>query len=425
MKILNINKFHFRNGGADSYYLDLGAALRKKGHTVIDFAMHDKRNEPSDHSKYFVSHIDLQNLQGMKAKAKAAARMIYSREATHQLEQLIKDTRPDIAHIHNIYHQISPSIFRILKKYHIPTVMTVHDFKLICPTYNLFAAGSICEKCKKHRYYQAALTKCNQNSRTASAMSAIEISLHKATQVYERGVDRFIASTQFVKDKLVEFGQNAEQITVIPMGVAAAKITAASSATKLPIKSSEPFVLFVGRLHPTKGVDILLRALQAYQQTTGTEIATYIIGSGEQEVMLKELATTLSLKKVHFLGQQNRATVYAHMHASSAVIVPSTYYETFGLTAAEAMAAGKPVIASNHGSLAELIQHDKTGLLFPAGNFQALAQSITTILKNPSQAATLGAAAQAQIRKKYDIDIHMTKLVELYTEYVQQLTKPE
>ena len=165
MKILNINKFHFRNGGADSYYLDLGSALRKKGHTVIDFAMHDKRNEPSAYTKYFVSHIDLQNLRGLKAKAKGAARMIHSREAARQLEQLIKDMHPDIAHIHNIYHQISPSIFSILKKYHIPTVMTVHDFKLICPTYNLFAAGSICEKCKKHRYYQAALTKCNQNSR--------------------------------------------------------------------------------------------------------------------------------------------------------------------------------------------------------------------------------------------------------------------
>jgi len=129
MKILEINKFHFVKSGADRHFLDLIKLLRSKGHEVAVFAMDHPKNEFSPWSKYFVSYVGYGEKDSLYHKAKGVFRMFYSLEARNKVNKLLDDFKPEIVHIHNIYHQISPSILSAIKKRGIPVVMTVHDYK--------------------------------------------------------------------------------------------------------------------------------------------------------------------------------------------------------------------------------------------------------------------------------------------------------
>ena len=179
MRILQINKFFYRRGGADIHFLDLGRLLESHGHEVIHFSAVDSRNEPSPYSKYFIPSIDLRARHGLLGGLKVAGHILYSTIAARKFEQLIKDTKPDIAHLHNIYRHLSPSILPVLKKYKIPVVMTLHDYKMICPNYKLYTQGAVCERCRKHKYYQAIFHRCIFDKTMPSAMAALEMSVHK------------------------------------------------------------------------------------------------------------------------------------------------------------------------------------------------------------------------------------------------------
>ena len=153
MKILNINKFFYLRGGAERYYFALSKLLEDNGHKIIPFSMKEEKNFPSSYSKYFVDNLELGNA-GLNIINKSI-RPIWYKEAQKKLEALIKLEKPDIAHLHLIYHHLSPSILPILKKYNIPVVMTVHDYKLICPNYKLYTKNAVCKRCKGHKYYNA------------------------------------------------------------------------------------------------------------------------------------------------------------------------------------------------------------------------------------------------------------------------------
>ena len=122
MRILQVNKFNYLRGGAEKYFLDMTEKLRSDGHEVAVFSMHHPKNLPSTYEKYFVSRISF-NEAKLRDKILAPGRIIYSLEARRKFKKLVKDFKPEIIHLHNIYHQISPSILSIAKKFNIPVVM--------------------------------------------------------------------------------------------------------------------------------------------------------------------------------------------------------------------------------------------------------------------------------------------------------------
>lgn len=364
MKILQINKFFFENGGSERYFFDVSDALAERGHQVIHFSMQDDRNKPSRYSDYFVDHIDFQSSKTISK----AAHYLYSTEAARKLERLVHDTAPDVAHLHNIAHQLTPSIITTLKKAHIPVVQTVHDYQLICPNYKLFTQDAPCERCNAHRYWNAVRYSCVQENKASSALAALELGLHNVLlQTYKRGVARFIAPSRFLHEKLLAWGWNERQMMYLPHFV---DITPVQGARK------KKQFLFVGRLTKEKGADVLFAA--AAQMPDATFL---FVGAGEMQSALEQQSA--GLQNCTLLGAKDRQTVYRLMQESLAVIVPSIWYENAPLVIYEALALGTPVIASRLGGNSELIQEGENGYLFSPGDATDLLANVRKILHNP------------------------------------------
>ena len=196
MKILMVNKFYYIKGGSETYYFSLKNLLEKNGHEVIDFSMEDEKNFESKYSKFFVNNVDYNKEQSIFSKMKEAKKIIYSTEAKKKLELLIKETKPDIAHLHIFQHQLSLSILDVLKKYNIPIVYTAHDLKMICPNYKMLTHGEICERCKDGKYYNCLKYKCLKDSMAKSGVAMMEAYINKCRKAYDK-IDYIISPSKF------------------------------------------------------------------------------------------------------------------------------------------------------------------------------------------------------------------------------------
>jgi len=367
VKILLVNKFYYPRGGAERYFFLLKEMLEKSGHTVIVFSMQDDRNLPSPYSRFFVSHVDFDRVRFDWQGVRTAGRMVYSFEARRKLEQLIKEEKPDIAHLFNIYHQISPSILPVLKRHRIPVVQTLFDMKLLSPNYLLYAHGGICEHGKGFRYYECAFHRCIKGSFVASALAAIEMYFHKLAGFYEKNVETFIVPSHFLLEKLREWRVRIRDVRVIPNFIDVPK------ETPLSVGSD---ILFFGRLSEEKGVEDLVVAAQ------GLPYPVTIVGSGPQEAFLKKRASALGATNITFLGFVSDDVLDQHIRESRLVVVPSRCYENMPLSILEAFARKKPVIAPSLGSMPELVQPGKTGLLYTPGSPDDLREKILTLAEN-------------------------------------------
>lgn len=404
MKILLVNKYHFIKGGAEKHFFMLKELLESHGHTVIVFAMKHPNNQPSPYEKYFVSNADLEKVTWSWRGLGVALRMIYSWEARRKMEQLIKDERPDIAHIHNIYHQISPSILLALKKHHIPVVQTLHDYKLISPNYSLYHDGQICEITKGGRYCRAVGHKCVKGSRAASLVCAIEMYVHKLFGWYENNVDVFIAPSRFLMGKVKEWRTRVKKITMLPYFL--------NTATRPAADQPGDYFLFFGRLSEEKGIPVLLRA------TTGLDFPLHIIGTGPDEPRLRQITQDLNLSQVKFLGYQTSQHLIDAIRGARAIIVPSLWYENCPLVIQEAFQQGRPVIATDLGGMKEFVTDEVTGRLFKLGSDAQLHNILEEFVANPVLAQTYGTAAY-EYAKKFDADAFYQRLMELYESLVR------
>ncbi len=401
MKILLANKFYYLKGGAERHLFDLKELLEENGHKTIPFAMQDNKNVNSSYSKYLVSPVNLEKSSFSLEGIKAAGRIIYSFEARSKMEDLIKTEKPDIAHIHNIYHQISPSILTPLKKAGIPIVMTVHDFKLMCPNYIFYTQNRVCERCKKYKYYNCVIHKCVKDSYAASKINMLEMYYHRFLKIYKNNIDLYITPSQFVKDKLIEFGFNRNKIEVLPHFIKQEQIIEQNNY-------SENYILYFGRLSKEKGPVVLLKAMQKVKN-----IKLKLAGTGPQEKELKDYVQKNNMDNVEFLGYLKGEKLKEAILNSLFVIMPSVFYETFGLTVLESYTYGKSVIASNIGALPELVQEGKTGLLFESGNSDNLAQKINKMLQSREKIENMGSMGK-EFSKKFNRDDYYEKIKEIY-----------
>ncbi|MEK7681074.1 MAG: glycosyltransferase [Patescibacteria group bacterium] len=356
MKILQVNKFFYRRGGADHHFLDLCDLLSRKGNEVIPFSMRDPKNEASPFSKYFVSEFKLDSFN-VRSLLKIG-RMLYSFEAKRKISRLIKDAKPEIAHLHLIYHHLSPSILGPLRKAGIPIVMTIHDWKPICPNYLLYTEGAPCVRCKNKKYIQSFTHSCAKGSKIKSGLIALESYFHHWKKYYEDYVDLYIAPSEFVKEMFVSFGWNKNKIQVLPHFLSPI-IKASENAAPSPQTTR---FAYVGRLSAEKGVDKLVE----YWRSKNIQYQLDIFGSGDLYEGLKNL--TADNPKIKLLGQIKREEMAEKLKNYSALIVPSEFYETFGLVAIEAWAGGVPVLAHNRGAVVELINASGAGLTFEWGD---------------------------------------------------------
>ena len=202
MKILQANKFFFINGGSETVMFQERDFLLKSGHQVIDFSMQDERNLSSDNQIYFVNNRSYKNVKSSQlAKFTGALSFIHSSEAVLNISHLIEETRPDIVHCHNIYHQLTPSIIGAAKKLGVPVVLTLHDSKPVCPSYYRVRSGKPCSDCLDGDFFNVVRHRCADGSIGKSALLYAEAIVQRLMGNYEK-VDTFIAPSQFMQQSV-------------------------------------------------------------------------------------------------------------------------------------------------------------------------------------------------------------------------------
>lgn len=404
MRILSINKFYYIHGGSERYLFDLNAILENQGHQIIPFAMDHSRNEKSNYSRYFTSELDFSS-ENMMDKAQAGLNIIYSREAQNKLDALIKEVQPQIAHLHNIAHQLSPSILFALRQNKVPIIQTLHDLKLICPTYTMYTQGQVCERCITGQYINVLRYRCNKNSLGASAINMIEMYLHKTILHSYDKVDAFIAPSSFLRNKMIESGISPNRIHHIPNFVKVNEYT--------PDYENDGYLLFFGQLIDVKGLDVLLRAFEKLP-----EVRLIIAGRGAERVRFETFVQEHNLKNVSFVGFQSGDNLRKLIQKSLAVIVPSVWYENQPYSIMEAFAYGKPVIASNLGGMTELVSDNTTGYLFEAGNHHDLVEKVQMAVSHPNQILDMGHTAREKVEHKFNADLHLQRITKLYKSFL-------
>lgn len=408
MRILMCNSFYYLRGGAERCFFDLTALLEQHGHEVIPFSMVHEQNYPSPYARYFVSGVDFPKLlqgSGIGGKVQAVERVIYARETRDKLRQLLADVKPDLAHIHGIAHEMSPSFLPALKAAGVPVVQTLHDYKLLCPNTSFVSQGQVCEACKGHRYYNVVRKRCKRGSLAASLLAGLEMYVHKGLQIYEKNVDTFISPSRFLQQKMYEYGiQN--RIVHIPNFV--------NADTVQPRTEKEPYIVYAGRLVDVKGVRTLLQAM-----TTARGVRLYLAGSGELEGELRQFAQANNLTQVVFLGYLDKAALTDLVQRALCTVTPSEWFENNPMTVLESFACGTPVIGANIGGIPELVIHNQTGLLFQPGDASQLAQQIQALVADPARAVELGRNARTQVLTVNNPTTHYEQTIQVYRALLQ------
>jgi len=404
MRILFCNKCNYPFSGTEVYLFEAMELLRSRGHEVALFSMADPRGQPTPYDRHFIPHIDFKEPGGWFHKARLAVHAIYSREARRRIRAMIADFQPDVAHVRNIYHHLSPSILWELKKQNVPVVYHLNDFKVLCASYNLVLRGEACEACKGGEFWHALKEKCYPGWGARMTLVA-EAYVHKWLGTYRKCVDCFLAPSQFVRDKFVEHGWDPAKFEVLPHFQPVELVTV-RHAENAPL-------LYFGRLSAEKGVDDLLHAMQHLPN-----LRLIVAGDGPERGKLQQLAADLGLVNVEFAGHLRGAELERAIANSRFTVLPSHAYETLGKTILESYAEGRAVVATDLGSRRELVHAGKTGLLYETGDVEQLVSAIQFLSSQPELADKMGRTGREQVRRSYTPEAHYEALVGLYERLV-------
>jgi glycosyltransferase involved in cell wall biosynthesis len=402
MRILYCNKYNYPFSGTEVYLFELMELMRTQGHEVALFSMADERGEATPYDHNFVPHIEFNQNAGLREKVRLAAHAVYSREARLRMLAMIEEFHPDVAHVRNIYHHLSPSILWELKARGVPVLYHINDFKLLCPAYNLVRQGEACEDCRGGAFWRMLGSDCypGVGARTALMMEAY---VQRGLGTYEKCVDLFLAPSQFVRDKFDEHKWDTGKFRVLP------HFQVAAATVGPPAEKNAP-LLYFGRLSAEKGVSDLLRAMRRLP-----ELRLVVAGDGPQGGELRELAASLGLTNVDFVGHVRGGELDALIARSRFTVLPSHAYETLGKSILESYARARAVVATDLGSRRELVRENETGLLYPVGDVERLTAAIMS-LSEPEPAKRMGLAGWQLVKKRYTPESHYRALFGLYEE---------
>ncbi len=372
MRILLLHKFHHRLGGAERIYFETAKLLQEAGHQVAFFSMRHPKNLPTPYEKYFVRQADYADqARSLREKIRMTFDILWNREATKKLDALITEFQPDVAHAFNVFHQLSPAVFHVLKRRQVPTVLTICDFKIISPNYFLYHFGQrkIWESTSG---WQAIWDRAIKNSYVKSLVCAGELWLHRFLKSYDL-VDVFLAPSAFMIEKYHALGFTRE-ITLVHHPVEEEPPLSQSALETVPLSEDEEYYLYFGRLSPEKGVEV---ALAAFAKLPNQKLL--IVGYGPAETELRAQADKLGLiasGRVKFLGALYGPDLTTLIKEARAVVFAPLWYENQPFALMDALALGTPVIASRIGGIPDVISHGKNGFLFESGNAEDLAKTV-------------------------------------------------
>ena len=389
-------------GGAETMLVLTADLLRAAGHEVVPFAVAEERTLPTP----VRSSLPVAAGAGSRSRFGEAWAGTWSPRAHRALLRVVDEVRPDVAHVHHVFERLTVSVLDALQRRGVPTVMTLHDYKLVCPNYRLFTDGAPCTRCLSGGYWQVVRHRCLEGSRWRSVAAAADAYASRGRGVYAR-VDRFLAPSAFLRDRVVDGGLPADRVEVLPNPVVAAP-------APRPARAGPPVVLYASRLVVEKGVHTLLDA--AARLPAGVRVR--LAGSGRLEPAVRARVATEGLP-VDVLGAVPPSRVAAELRAAAVAVLPALWWENCPMAVLEAAACGVPVVASAVGGVPELVDDGRTGLLVPPGDAAALAGALTRLLSDPVEADRMGRAGWARVRARHDPAAHVAALVEVYRRVVR------
>jgi glycosyltransferase involved in cell wall biosynthesis len=382
VRILLVHNRYQQPGGEDGVVKSEAAMLRSHLHQVA------------------LCEADNDGIERPLDRIATAFRCLWSPAAQRSFYRHLRDFGPDVVHVHNFFPLISPAVHHAAHNRGIPVVQTLHNYRLLCPASTLLRNGSVCESCT-HQWYPVSAVRhaCYRKSRAATAAVANMLALHRAMGTWTNKVTRFIALTEFARRKFVSSGMPEDRISVKPNFLA---------DDPGPGRGDGDYVLFVGRLSDEKGISCLLQAWKALR----SKLRLIIVGDGPLAATVKDYASTD--RTVQWLGFLNRSEILELMGRAFALVFPSVWFEAFPLVLAEALAKGLPVIASDLGSMAEIIKHRKTGLLFAPGSPLDLASALHWAFDHRPEIQAMRENARLEFESKYTADINYRLLMSIY-----------
>ncbi len=399
-KLLSLNSYHYRRGGSDAVYFDHAALVGEVGWENGFFSMHHPQNISSPWSRHFVDELEFGHAYRLPQKLVMASKVIYSFEARRKLKGLLSEFRPDVAHVHCIYHHLSPSVLPLLREEGIPVVLTAHDLKIACPAYKMLNRGGVCERCKTGSVLNVVKHRCVRDSLAASAIVAAESALHGWLQTYRKHLSKVVAPSRFFLEKLVEWGWSREQLVYIPNYVDSSKFE--------PKFDPGEYFLYFGRMAPEKGVHTLLRA------AAKAGVALKLAGTGPEMDALKTLAADIGVN-AEFLGFRSGSDLHELIRHARAVVLPSEWYENAPMSVLESFAFGKPVIGAQIGGIPEMIEHGENGWTFPSGDVIALADVLSGVaMQSSAELVRLGKNARNGVEARFNRESYLRDMLSLY-----------
>jgi glycosyltransferase involved in cell wall biosynthesis len=398
MKVLVANNYYYLRGGCERVMFNDMQALTDRGIEVIPFSAIDPNNVPSEHSGDFAQGVNIRATNPFR-QLEAAGEAIHCRRTAKAFGAVLDKQQPDVVHCHNIYGRLTTSILPELKRRNIPAVLTVHDYKVVCPSYLMLRDGKPCTACLDGGYYRCATYRCHKNNAAASMVYAAEAYYARASDSYG-AISAFLCPSQFIADLLVRSGIDSKRVIFHANSV--------DPELYKPHYDGE-YVLSVGRLSHEKGLPTLVKAMM------GTGIPLRVAGSGPMEQELRALVATDKESKIVFEGHCDGERLASLYRNAAFVVVPSEWYENAPMSILESYGYGKAVVASRIGGIPELVTDGVSGQLFQWGDQEQLQTAVCDLWKDKQAQRRMGRQARRLVETTYSQDHRTNSLLDIYS----------
>jgi len=416
MKVLLVNYRYFVSGGPERYLFNLSSLLAAHGHETVPFSVRYDRNEPTEYSKYFVAPLSDESevyfkdqRRDARSIRKTMERAFYSPEVYRSLASLIEAEKPDAAVVLHYLRKLSPAVIKCLHEHAIPFAVRLSDFGMVCPNAHLLRDDAPCELCVTGSLLNSVRYRCVQGSLAASAVNYAATQYHRRAGYFDL-IPKFLVPSTFTREKMLEAGWPETRLVHLP--------TFVEVGTDASTHATPATVVYVGRLEHTKGVHVLLEAvLKLSARDNAPSFTLRVVGDGDREyaTSLKDFVARNDLQDVTFDGALSAADVRSALRAATCSVAPSLWYENMPNSVLESLAEATPVIASDHGSLRELIEDGITGRLVRPGDPVELADALFGMLTDAGAIAKMGRAGLEFVAKHHSPDRHYEILMDVLT----------
>lgn len=384
MKVIQVFNYRRDRGGEEFIFENTVEILRREGTSV----------------QVWTRSLDELG-RGFPGKVRAAVSGIYSLSSARRMRRLIQKTGADLVHAHNIYPQLSPSIFAACRSLGVPVIWHRHDHRPVCPTGKCFLKGRTCKLCFGGKEYHCILKNCRGNFAESAAYAA-RTYIARKLQLFSKNVTLFVVPSDYLKSCLENAGYGRGKTAVVHHPV------------RIPPADETPhagtYAGYVGRVSPEKGVDTLISAA-----ALSPDIPVRVAGdtSGWTEVLTK------APESVSFLGSVQRAELNRFYRRARFVVVPSICFDVFPTVVLEALSHGIPVIGSRIGGIPEIVRDGVTGLLFDPGNVEDLAQKMRLLWENPDLCREMGRAGRRFVSENHSESMYYQDLMCVYEKAIE------